>query len=150
MAKVKEKKPTDKLADKTAMTKFLQGIFGDAQKKVLKRLYKRVIDINKLEPKYQEMSKKELAEQTEILKARLDELTKKEQGKLALAKIKQSKSKKKEATDASDAALEKALNEILPDAFALVRESTNRILGMRHFDVQLIGGMVLHEEMLQK
>ena len=145
MAKVKEKKPTDKLADKTAMTKFLQGIFGDAQKKVLKRLYKRVIDINKLEPKYQEMSKKELAEQTEILKARLDELTKKEQGKLALAKIKQSKSKKKEATDASDAALEKALNEILPDAFALVRESTNRILGMRHFDVQLIGGMVLHE-----
>ena len=30
----KEKKPTDKLADKTAMTKFLQGIFGDAQKKI--------------------------------------------------------------------------------------------------------------------
>ena len=38
-AKVKkEKKPTDKLADKSAMTKFLQGIFGDAQKKTLKRL----------------------------------------------------------------------------------------------------------------
>ena len=35
---VKEKKPTDKLADKTAMTKFLQGIFGDAQKKILKRM----------------------------------------------------------------------------------------------------------------
>ena len=31
----KEKKPTDKLADKTALTKFLQGIFGDAQKKIL-------------------------------------------------------------------------------------------------------------------
>ena len=37
----KEKKPTDKLADKTAMTKFLQGIFGDAQKKILRRLWKR-------------------------------------------------------------------------------------------------------------
>jgi preprotein translocase subunit SecA len=38
-----------------------------------------------------------------------------------------------------------SLESILPDAFALVREASNRILGMRHFDVQLIGGMVLHE-----
>ncbi|MDN5275975.1 MAG: secA [Candidatus Saccharibacteria bacterium] len=37
------------------------------------------------------------------------------------------------------------LDTILPDAFALVREASDRILGMRHFDVQLIGGMVLHE-----
>lgn len=117
----KEKKPTDKLADKTAMTKFLQGIFGDAQKKTLKRLYKRVLEINKLEPKYEKMSKKELAEQTEVLKSKLP----------------------KDLKD--NTALEKKLNEILPDAFALVRESTKRVLGMRHFDVQLIGGMVLHE-----
>ncbi|MDB5180057.1 MAG: preprotein translocase, SecA subunit [Candidatus Saccharibacteria bacterium] len=38
-----------------------------------------------------------------------------------------------------------SLDSILPDAFALVREASTRILGMRHFDVQLIGGMVLHE-----
>jgi len=37
------------------------------------------------------------------------------------------------------------LDAILPDAFALVREASDRVLGMRHFDVQLIGGMVLHE-----
>jgi preprotein translocase subunit SecA len=37
------------------------------------------------------------------------------------------------------------LDTVLPDAFALVRESSNRVLGMRHFDVQLIGGMALHE-----
>ena len=37
------------------------------------------------------------------------------------------------------------LDEILPDAFAVVREASKRVLGMRHFDVQLIGGMVLHE-----
>ncbi len=37
------------------------------------------------------------------------------------------------------------LDDILPDAFALVREASDRVLGMRHFDVQLIGGMVLHE-----
>jgi len=37
------------------------------------------------------------------------------------------------------------LDSILPDAFALVRESSERVLGMRHFDVQLIGGIALHE-----
>lgn len=37
------------------------------------------------------------------------------------------------------------LDDILPDAFALVREASERVLGMRHFDVQLIGGMALHE-----
>lgn len=39
----------------------------------------------------------------------------------------------------------KSLDDILPDAFALVREASDRVLGMRHFDVQLIGGMVLHD-----
>ncbi len=38
-----------------------------------------------------------------------------------------------------------SLDELLPDAFAVVREAADRVLGMRHFDVQLIGGMVLHE-----
>ena len=134
----KEKKPTDKLADKSAMTKFLQGIFGDAQKKTLKRLYKRAQTINALEPKYKAMSKKELAEQTAVLKEQLEKNLKKEQGKLALAKLKDEKQKEGDA-------LEHALDAILPDAFALVREATRRVLGMRHFDVQLIGGMVLHE-----
>lgn len=38
-----------------------------------------------------------------------------------------------------------SLDELLPEAFAAVRETSRRVLGMRHFDVQLIGGMVLHE-----
>ena len=42
-------------------------------------------------------------------------------------------------------ALKEVLDEILPEAFAVVREAGRRILNMRHFDVQLIGGMVLHE-----
>ena len=37
------------------------------------------------------------------------------------------------------------LDDILPEAFAVVREASKRVLGMRHFDVQLIGGMVLHD-----
>ena len=40
----KEKKPTDKLADKTLLTRILQGVFGDAQKKILKRMYKKTVE----------------------------------------------------------------------------------------------------------
>ena len=38
-----------------------------------------------------------------------------------------------------------SLDELLPEAFATVREASRRIMGMRHYDVQLIGGMVLHQ-----
>ena len=109
----KEKKPSDKLADKTALTKFLQGVFGDAQKRVLKRLWKKAQAINDLEPKYEKMSVKDLKAQTEKFKERL---------------------KKKESLD-----------KILPEAFAVAREASKRVLKMRPYDVQLIGGMVLHE-----
>ena len=37
------------------------------------------------------------------------------------------------------------LDDILPEAFAVVREASKRVLGMRHFDVQLIGGIILHQ-----
>jgi len=40
---------------------------------------------------------------------------------------------------------EKSLDDVLIDSFAITREASKRVLGMRHFDVQLIGGMVLHE-----
>src|SRR5207237_2075071 len=42
-------------------------------------------------------------------------------------------------------ALQSALDDVLPEAFAVVREAGRRVLNMRHFDVQLIGGIVLHE-----
>lgn len=115
MAEKKDKKPTDKLADKTLLTRILQGVFGDAQKKILRRLYKKVVEINALEPKYEGMSDEELAAQTQVFRDKIGNGS------------------------------EKALNEILPDAFAVAREAAKRILKMRPFDVQLIGGMVLHE-----
>lgn len=111
----KEKKPTDKLADKTLLTRILQGVFGDAQKKILRRMYKKVLEINKLESKYEKMSDEELAKQPELLKKQLKEGT------------------------------EKELDAILADSFAVSREASKRILGMRPFDVQLIGGIALHE-----
>lgn len=150
----KEKKPTDKLADKTATTKFLQHIFGDAQKRNLRRLRGRVAEINKLSDKYASMSKKELQEQTEVLKKRLSKLQKQNQAKIAAAKVKAGKksdkksdktTKKVDPKQVNIANTNKALDQILPDAFALVREASERVLKMRPFDVQLIGGIALHE-----
>lgn len=92
----------------------LNKVFGDPQQKILKRLQKKVVQINELTDKYKAFSKKELKEQTAVLKKRL--------------------AKKGESLDT-----------LLPDAFALVREASDRVMKMRHFDVQLIGGMVLHE-----
>lgn len=135
MAK-KEKKPTDKLADKTALTKFLQGIFGDAQKKTLRRMWKKAQEVNKLESKYEKMDDEELAEQTEIFKKKIDKALKvarAEQG------INRSGKKRPPVDDA------KILNELLPDVFAVAREVSKRVLGLRPYDVQLIGGIALHE-----
>ena len=156
----KERKPTDKLADKTTTTRILQGIFGDPAKRNLTRMRKIVKIINSLEPKYEAMSDDELKAQTKVLKERLDTLNKKAEANIARAKLKASAKKsetkaesasdnKKQSTSVKSEKLErnetKILSEILPDAFALVREATKRVLGMRHYDVQMIGGIVLHE-----
>lgn len=141
MAK-KEKKPTDKLADKTALTKFLQGIFGDAQKKVLKRLWKKAQEINRLEPKYEQMTDEELRQQTDIFKERIDKALKQVRDTEDEAVSKEQKRGKKSKKMADDT---KILNEILPEAFAVAREASKRVMGMRPYDVQLIGGMVLNE-----
>ena len=112
---------------------------------------KIVQGINKLEPKYQAMSDDELKDQTNLLKKQLLELRKKADAKTALEKQKlekeSSKKAKKTSTKTIDTrkAEDKILDQLLPDAFALVREATFRILGMRHFDVQMIGGIALHE-----
>ena len=156
----KERKPTDKLADKTTTTRILQGVFGDPAKRNLARMRKIVKVINGLEPKYEAMSDDELKAQTSVLKERLDVLNKKAEANIARAKLKASAKKsetkaestdstKKQSTSVKSEKLDrnetKILSEILPDAFALVREATKRVLGMRHYDVQMIGGIVLHE-----
>ena len=114
----KEKKPTDKLADRTALTKFLQGVFGDAQKRILKKLWKRAQEINRLEPKYEAMSDEELAEQSEIFKARI-------QKALKLAKTEEGISKTGKKRPPVDDT--KILNELLPEAFAVAREASKRV-----------------------
>jgi preprotein translocase subunit SecA len=94
------------------MNSVFKKVLGDPQVRTIKRLKKRVREVNDLADKYKKMSDRDLKAQTEKLKKRL----------------------KKESLD-----------KILPDAFAVVREAADRTIGQRHFDVQLIGGMVLHE-----
>ena len=60
--------------------------------------------------------------------------------KLSDAELKQKTNEFKERLDSGE-----TLDDILPEAFATVREASKRTLGMRHFDVQLIGGIVLHQ-----
>ncbi len=91
----------------------LSKIFGDANEREVKRLWKRIEPINALEPEMARLSDSELRGKTEEFRNRL------KQGE--------------------------TLDDLLPEAFAVVREAGKRVLNMRHFDVQLMGGIVLHE-----
>jgi preprotein translocase subunit SecA len=108
--------------------KWLAKIFGTANERAVKRLMPIVAQINALEPETKKLSDEELKAKTAEFKARI------------AAKV-------EGITDAEEikAAEREILDEILPEAFAVVREAGWRAVQMRHFDVQLIGGMVLHQ-----
>jgi len=107
--------------------KALTRIFGTANDRIIKRLLPVVTQIGALEPELLKLSDEELCAKTIEFKARIAERIK------GLTDAEQIKAAEKEALD-----------QLLPEAFAVVREAGRRVLGMRHFDVQLIGGMVLH------
>ena len=105
----------------------LKLIFKDPAERKISKIMPIVDRINQLEPEIAAMSDDELKAQT--------------------AKFKEFLAKRETSKDAKrDRELEKhALDLILPEAFATVREVGKRVLNMRHFDVQLIGGIFLHE-----
>ena len=108
------------------MLSFLLKMLGDPNEKKVKSIMGIIDHINALEPQFEKLSDDEL-------RAKTDEF------KEILAKRPTSKDFK------TDRKLEKeALDKILPEAFATVREAGKRVLNMRHFDVQLIGGYFLH------
>ncbi|MCK0500100.1 preprotein translocase subunit SecA [Helicobacter pylori] len=94
-------------------------IIGTRNDRWIKQYKKKVLAINALEPTYEKMSDVELQNAFEELKNRVRSTEKDLQ--------------------------EKTLLEVLPESFAITREASKRILKMRHFDVQLIGGMVLND-----
>jgi preprotein translocase subunit SecA len=110
------------------LEKALTRVFGTSNERIVKRMMPTVAAINALEPEIEKLSDEELraktAEFKERIAARLKGLTDPEEIKKAE---------------------QEALDEILPEAFAVVREAGWRTVEMRHFDVQLIGGMVLHQ-----
>ncbi len=108
--------------------KVLAKVFGTANERAVKKLLPVVAQINALEPEVKRLSDEQLRAKTVEFKERI------------AARI-------NGITDAEEikAAERAALDEILPEAFAVVREAGWRAVQMRHFDVQLIGGMVLHQ-----
>lgn len=97
----------------------LTKIFGDPNEKVVKSLSPIVDRINALEKDFEAMSDEDLRQKTGLFK--------------------------NEAKNKNGEELEKYLESILPEAFALVREASKRVFGQRHYDVQLIGGIILHK-----
>ena len=108
--------------------KFLTKIFGTSNERVIKRLLPRVRAINDLEPQIQALTDDQLRAKTSEFRARIAQALEGITGEEELA-----------------SAEKQALDDILHEAFAVVREAGRRSVGMRHFDVQLVGGMVLHQ-----
>jgi preprotein translocase subunit SecA len=109
-------------------------IIGTPSERLLKR-YQPVLDrVNALEAEVKALPDSAFCEKTAELKARLAE---------ALSDVEEGTTE--EERKAFKTSEQAALDELLPEAFALVREAARRTIGLRHYDVQLLGGMVLHE-----
>jgi preprotein translocase subunit SecA len=108
--------------------KFLTKVFGSSNQRYLKTVQPVVAKVNALEPAIKKLSDDELRARTAAFKERIQ---------TALAKARDKGERKRLEQE--------ILDEILPEAFATVREASVRTTGMRHFDVQLIGGLVLHK-----
>ena len=104
----------------SSLTLVARKIFGSKNERELKRMRPIVEEINQLEPAVAQRSDAELRGKIAELKERISAIE-----------------------DRDERAY--ALDEVLPEVFAVVREASKRTLGQRHFDVQLIGGMVLHQ-----
>ncbi|HXC41545.1 MAG TPA: preprotein translocase subunit SecA [Burkholderiales bacterium] len=108
------------------ISRALKAVFGSRNDRLLKQYSRTVREINALEPPIKALSDEQLAAKTVEFRARI---------------AKRLEGVPEEAVPDTEKAV---LDELLPEAFAVVREAGRRVLRMRHFDVQLIGGMVLH------
>jgi preprotein translocase subunit SecA len=133
------------------INQLLGKVFGTKNERVVKSLMPKVLAMNALEPEIQKLSDDELRAKTDGFRLRIQERLSQ------VAKSPQIEPTEPAGEDEPDfderkefekreyEALQEVLDEILVEAFAIVREAGRRVLKMRHFDVQLIGGMVLHQ-----
>ena len=108
--------------------KFLTKVFGSSNQRYLKSIQPIVDQINSFEPAVKKLTDEQLRSRTAEFKEQLQR---------AVADVTNIDERKRRERE--------ALDEILPEAFAIVREASVRTTGMRHFDVQLIGGIALHQ-----
>src|SRR5260370_332650 len=104
----------------SAFSLVARKIFGSKNEREIKRLRPDVDEINRLEPEISALSDDELRAKIAEWKANISAIEDREER-------------------------DEAMLEILPPVFAVVREASKRTIGQRHFDVQLIGGMMLHQ-----
>src|SRR4030095_9549827 len=116
-----------------AVEKAITAVFGSANERLLKKLWPIVDQTRQFEPQIQALSDDELRNKPAELRERL--ATRRE-GWEELDKTARKQLERE------------ALDEVLPEAFACVREASVRSTGMRHFDVQMIGGIILHRGMI--
>ncbi len=115
------------------MFKFIKDkIFGNQNEKELKRLAPIVETINAFEKEIKALTDEQLRAKTDAFR-------------LTIKQHIEQNSRPDSAEELKNKLEQEALNKILPEAFAVCREAAWRTLAMRHFDVQLIGGIVLHE-----
>ena len=118
----------------------LGKVFGTKNEREIKRMMPTVQAINALEPEMQKLSDEQLRAKTDEFRARIHE---------RLSSIPEEPEadidRQKEIEDQRTELLKEVLNDLIIEAFAVGREAGRRVLNMRHFDVQLIGGIVLHE-----
>ncbi len=136
--------------------KLLTKIVGDSNEKELKRLWPIVQRINELEASFERKSDDELRAMTDRFRERIREETRTLQRRLeeaqaeyeAVAGTDEQRFARIEVERARKALLDaedQVLDELLPEAYAAVREASKRTIGLRHYDVQLLGGIVLHQ-----
>jgi preprotein translocase subunit SecA len=127
-------------------------VFGTKNEREIKALMPRVEAISALEPQMQKLTDDQLRAKTDEFRNRIkdrlshladdpkadSEVQTEAETEIDLDRAKQLETERSQV-------LKEALDEILVEAFAVVREAGRRVLNMRHFDVQLIGGMVLHQ-----
>jgi len=124
----------------------LQKILGTHNARVLKRMWPTVARINALEPQMQALSDAQLRAKTDELRARVQQAQTRDLVKPGSSEWYALNHDERDALKAQRRALQqRVLNAVLPEAFAVVREAARRTVNMRHFDVQLLGGIALHE-----
>jgi preprotein translocase SecA subunit len=141
------------------MLSLIKKVVGTKNERELKRLWPVVHRVNELEATISALTDEELRAKTEGFRTRVREMTAAERTELetSRAQLREPHDGERRADydDLREAvtkqekllyeAERRALDEILPEAFACVREAARRTVGMRHYDVQILGGVVLHE-----